>query len=76
MSFQLKLGGEELPIQDYVQMTGEDCIEAEYSTSELVNIALDNSLSTPDDFDFNFDLGDVDDHPPPIVRLSDAQHYT
>ena len=42
---------------------------------ELVNIALDNSLSTPDDFDLNLDLGDVDGHPPPIVQLSDVQHY-
>ena len=42
---------------------------------ELVNIALDNSLSTPHDFDLNLDLGDVDDHPPPIVSLCDAQHY-
>ena len=40
-----------------------------------MNIALDNSLSTPDDFDFKFDLGDVDDYPPPIVRLFFAQHY-
>ena len=42
---------------------------------ELVNIALDNSLSTPYDFDLNVDLGDVDGHLPPIVRLSDVQHY-
>ena len=42
---------------------------------ELVNIALDNSLSTPHNFDINLDLGDVDGHPPSIVRLSDAQHY-
>ena len=42
---------------------------------ELVNIALDNSLSTPHDFDLNLNLGNVDGHPPPIVRLSDVQHY-
>ena len=39
-----------------------------------MNIALDNGLNTPHDFDLNLDLGDVDDHPPPIVLLSDAQH--
>ena len=42
---------------------------------ELVNIALDNSLSTPHDFDLNLDLDDVDGHPPPIVRLFDVRHY-
>ena len=42
---------------------------------ELVNIALDNSLSTPHDFNLNLNLGGVDGHPPPIVRLLDAQHY-
>ena len=42
---------------------------------ELVNIALDNSLSTPHDFDLNLNLGNVDGHPPSIVRSSDAQHY-
>ena len=42
---------------------------------QLVNIALDNSLSTPHDFDLNLDLGDVDGHPPPILPLSNAQHY-
>ena len=44
---QLKLGGQELPIQDYVNMIGEDCVEVEYNLSELVNIALNNGLSTP-----------------------------
>ena len=36
---------------------------------ELVNIALDNSLSTLHDFDLNLDLGDVDSHPLSIVRF-------
>ena len=38
---QSKLGGE---VQDYVNMAGEDCVEAEYNTNELVHIALDNGL--------------------------------
>ena len=42
---------------------------------ELVNIALDNSLSTPHDFNLNLNLGGVDGHLPPIVQLSDAQYY-
>ena len=72
---QLKLRNAELPLQNFVDMADEECIEAEYGTDDLVSLAIENGLTTAHDFDFNTEVVDVDDQPPPIVRLSAAQHH-
>ena len=72
---KLKLGDAELPLQDFVDMVGEECIEAEYGTNDLVNLAFENGLTTAHDFDSNTEVVDVDDQPLPVVRLSTAQHH-
>ena len=71
----LKLGDAELPLQDFVDMAREKYIEAEYGTDDLVNLAFENGLTTAHDFDFNMEVVDVDDQPPPVVRLCAAQHH-
>ena len=72
---QQKLGDEELRIRDCVDMAGKECIEIEYNTYDLVNLAMENGLTTSYDFDFNTDLANVDDQPPPVVRSSNTQHH-
>ena len=58
-----------------MNMVGEECIEAKYSTNNLVNLALEDGLITFHDFDLNVDLSDVNDHPIVVVRLSHVQHH-
>jgi len=72
---QLKLGDAELPLQDFVDIAGEECIEAEYGTNDLVNLAFENGLTMAHDFNFNTEVVNVDDQPPPVVRLSATQHH-
>ena len=55
----------------------EDIIEAKYCMSELVDMALGQRIEPPS-FDLNakpLDSLDVDERPPPIVKLADAQHH-
>ena len=54
-------------------MVGEVCIEAKYSTNDLVNIALEDGLTSFHVFDLNMDLGDLDDQPSLVVQLSHVQ---
>ena len=63
-----------MSIKIYIQMEGEEIIELELSTNELVDIALGYYAQG---FDLNVDLHsvDVDDVAPPIVKLSDAKHH-
>ena len=56
---RLMLGDEDLLVQDYVDMVGEECIEVEYSIDDLVNLAFEHSLTTSHDFDLNIDLDDI-----------------
>ena len=56
-------------------MEGEEIIELELSTNELVDATL--GTNSAQDFDLNVDLDsvDVDDVAPPTVKLSDAKRH-
>ena len=71
----LRLGDDEMSIETYIQMEGEEIIELELSTDELVDAAL--GVNRAQGFDLNVDLHsvDVDDVAPPTIKLSDAKHH-
>ena len=47
-------------MQDYVDIVGEECIEIEHSTYDLVNLALEDGLTTSHGFDLNMDSANVE----------------
>jgi hypothetical protein len=66
-----------MPFEDYLIEEGEDIIEVEYCMSELVDKALGQRRESPS-FDLNakpLDSLDIDERPPPIVKLATAQHH-
>ena len=72
----LNLGIEDLPIKEYVQLVGEEIVDAKYNIVELVDLAQDRKIH------FDLDLNeqpmkgnDVDDHRTPIVKLPQAHEY-
>jgi hypothetical protein len=74
---KLQLGSDEMPFEEYVVMEGEDIIEAEYCMSELVDMALGQRIE-PASLDLTAETInplDVDERPPPIVKLTDAQQH-
>ena len=72
---KLRLGDDEMSIETYIQMEGEEITELELSTDELVDAAL--GVNHAQDFDLNVDLHsvDVDDVAPPTIKLSDAKRH-
>jgi hypothetical protein len=65
-----------MPFEDYMITEGEDNIKAEYCMLELVDMALGQRIE-PLSFDLNakpLDSLDIDERPPPIVKLTNAQH--
>jgi hypothetical protein len=64
-----------MSIETYIQMEGEEIIELELSTHELVDATL--GINHAQGFDLNVDLHlvDVDDVALPTVKLSDAKRY-
>ena len=69
----MQLDDDEMSIETYIQMEGEEILELELSIDEFVDIALETDFAQ--DFDLNVDLHslDVDDVSPPIVKLNDAK---
>jgi hypothetical protein len=58
-------------------MEGEDIIEVEYRMSEMVDMALGHRIESTS-LDLNVETVnplDVDERPPPIVKLTDARQY-
>jgi hypothetical protein len=64
-----------MSIETYIHTEGEEIIELELSTDELVDVAL--GINHVHDLDLNVDLHsvDVDDVAPPIIKLSDAKRH-
>jgi hypothetical protein len=63
-----------MSIKTYIQMEGEEFIELELSTNELVDGAL--GINYTQGFDLNVDLHSLDvDDVAPIVKLSDAKRH-
>jgi hypothetical protein len=66
-----------MSFEEYVVMEGEDIIEAEYCMSKLVDMALGQRIK-PASLDHIVETVnplDVDERPPPIVKLTDAQQH-
>jgi hypothetical protein len=64
---KLRLGDDEMSIETYIQMKGEEIIELELSIDELVDAAL--GINYAQGFDLKVDLHsvDVDDVAPPTT---------
>jgi hypothetical protein len=74
---KLQLGSYEMPFEEYVVMEGEDIIEVGYCMSELVDMALGQriELASLDLTAETVNPLDVDERPPPIVKLTDTQQH-
>ena len=70
---KLRSGGDEMSIETYIQMEGEENIELELSIDELVDVALGADYAQDFDLNVDLDLVGVDDVAPPTVKLSDAK---
>jgi hypothetical protein len=72
---KLQLGDDEMSIETYIQMEGEEITELELKTNELVDDAL--GINYAQGFDLNVDMHsiDVDDVAPPTIKLSDAKRH-
>ena len=58
------------------EMDGEDFIEEELTSIELVNMALEVVEASPSNLVLNVDpIPNVGDQRPPIVKLTDTQHH-
>jgi hypothetical protein len=63
-------------VEEYIQMDREDLHEEEWTNIELVNVALEIIVASPSNLDLNVDpIPNVDNQPPPIVKLTDVQHH-
>ena len=72
----LNLGSEEMPIEEYVQLAGEEIVDARYNIVELVDVAWSRKVHL--DLNLNEETmegNDVHDQPIPIVKLSQAHEY-
>jgi hypothetical protein len=59
-----------MPMEEYIQMDGEDLIEEELTNIELVYMALEVVEASPSNLDLNVDpIPNVDDQFPPIVFI-------
>jgi hypothetical protein len=72
---KLRLGDDEMSIEIYIHMEGEENIELELSVDELVDVALGVNYAQGFDLDVHLHLVDVDDVAPPIVKPSDAKRH-
>ena len=70
---KLRLGDDEMSIETYIQMKGEQKIELELRVKKLVDIALGIDYAQGFDLSVDLHLVDVDDVASLIVKLSDAK---
>jgi hypothetical protein len=73
---KLQLGDDEMSIETYVEMEGEEILELELGIDEFVDIALETSFAQDFDLNVNEHLVDVDDVSPPTIKLNDARCHT
>ena len=65
----MNLGSEELPIEEYVQLVGEEIVDAEYNMAELVDLAWEGETHLGSNLNEEpMERNDVDDQPTPIVK--------
>ena len=75
LTWKLRLGDDEISIKIYIQMKGEEIIEIEMRTNELVDVALGIKYAQGFDLYAGLHSVDVDDVAPPTVKFSDAKHH-
>jgi hypothetical protein len=75
MISKLQLGDDEMSIETYIEMEGEETIELELKSDELVNVALGINYAQGFDLDVDMHSVDVDDVALLTVRLSDAKRH-
>jgi hypothetical protein len=63
----LDLGSEEMPIEEYVQLEGEEIVDAKHSMVELMGLAWGREV--------HLGLNLNEDQPTPIVELPQAHEY-
>ena len=70
---KLQLGDDDMSIETYIRMEGEEIFELGLSPNELVDVAL--GINYAQGFDLNVDMHsvDVDDVAPPTIKLSDVE---
>jgi hypothetical protein len=59
-----------MPVEEYIQMDGEDLIEEELNNTELVDMVLEVVEASPLNLDLNVDP--IPNEPLPIVKLMDV----
>ena len=65
-----------MPVEEYIQMDGEDLIEEELTNTGFANMALEVVEASPSNLDLNVDpIPNVDDQPPPIVKLTNVASF-
>jgi hypothetical protein len=65
-----------MPMEEYIQMDGEDLIKEELTNTELIDMALEVVEASLSNLDLNVDpIPNIHDQPPPIVKLTDAGHH-
>jgi hypothetical protein len=64
---KLRLGDDEMSIETYIQMEGEERTKLELSIDELVDVALGTDHAQGFDLNVDFHSIDVDDVAPPTV---------
>jgi hypothetical protein len=64
---KLQLGDDEMSIETYIQMEGEEITKLELSIDELVDAALGTDHAQGFDLNVDFHSIDVDDVAPPTV---------
>ena len=70
----LAVGDDEMPIETYMQMVGEDITKLELSIDEYVDVVL--GINYAQDLDLNVNLHSVDvDVAPPTVKPNDAKYH-
>ena len=72
---KLQLGDDEMLIETYIQMEGEEIIELELNTNELLDATLEINYAQVFDLNVHLHLVDVDGVASPIVKLSDAKRH-
>ena len=72
---KLRLGDDEMSIETYIFMEGEEITKLELSTDELVDVA--SGINYAQGFDLNVDMHsvNVNDVAPPTIKLSDAKRH-
>ena len=75
MISKLRLGDDEMSIDTYIPMEGEENTELELRTDELVDVASGINYAQGLDSNVDIHLVDVDDVAPPTLKLRAGLQY-